>query len=162
MQGFAGDIKKLEDYGFISVRPKGEIHVNNQQLAKQLHKAIGLGSRPLEDVGFPQGSLFLPWLHIRLWSHACMCTQCVCVCVCVCVYLSEGGEHMHAFFRGICADRGRGWAALSLACMRNGGMCMGTGRMEMVLKSGPAGLSISSKQRKGSTGGNSCLLSVEV
>jgi glutamate synthase (ferredoxin) len=32
---------KLEDYGFIQSRPKGEHHVNNQAMAKLLHKAIG-------------------------------------------------------------------------------------------------------------------------
>ena len=32
---------KLEDYGFIQSRPKGEYHVNNQAMAKLLHKAIG-------------------------------------------------------------------------------------------------------------------------
>ena len=36
---------KLEDYGFIQSRPKGEHHVNNQAMAKLLHKAIGLGGK---------------------------------------------------------------------------------------------------------------------
>lgn len=36
---------KLEDYGFIQSRPKGEYHVNNQAMAKLLHKAIGLGGK---------------------------------------------------------------------------------------------------------------------
>eukprot|EP00884_Botryococcus_braunii_P009765 jgi/Botrbrau1/18790/Bobra.0386s0105.1 len=53
-KGFANDIKKLEDYGFISVKPRGEVHVNNQQLAKQLHKAIGLGTRPVEDGAYQE------------------------------------------------------------------------------------------------------------
>ncbi|GIL70387.1 hypothetical protein Vretimale_3573 [Volvox reticuliferus] len=35
---------KLEDYGFIQSRPKGEYHSNNQEMAKLLHKAIGLGN----------------------------------------------------------------------------------------------------------------------
>lgn len=39
------DIKKLEDYGFIQSRPKGEFHVNNQQMSKLLHKAVGLGGK---------------------------------------------------------------------------------------------------------------------
>ena len=36
---------KLEDYGFIASRPRGEYHANNQQMAKLLHKAIGLGGK---------------------------------------------------------------------------------------------------------------------
>ncbi|KAK9805720.1 hypothetical protein WJX73_002070 [Symbiochloris irregularis] len=40
------NMKKLEDYGFIQSRPKGEIHANNQQMSKLLHKAIGLGGKP--------------------------------------------------------------------------------------------------------------------
>ncbi|GIL47362.1 hypothetical protein Vafri_4198, partial [Volvox africanus] len=35
---------KLEDYGFIQSRPKGEYHSNNQEMAKLLHKSIGLGN----------------------------------------------------------------------------------------------------------------------
>ncbi|GLC45038.1 Ferredoxin-dependent glutamate synthase 1, chloroplastic/mitochondrial [Pleodorina starrii] len=35
---------KLEEYGFIQSRPKGEYHSNNQEMAKLLHKAIGLGN----------------------------------------------------------------------------------------------------------------------
>uniref|UniRef100_A0A7R9Z740 glutamate synthase (ferredoxin) n=1 Tax=Chlamydomonas euryale TaxID=1486919 RepID=A0A7R9Z740_9CHLO len=34
---------KLEDYGFIQSRAKGEFHSNNQTMAKLLHKSIGLG-----------------------------------------------------------------------------------------------------------------------
>ncbi|KAL4447262.1 hypothetical protein ABPG77_007295 [Micractinium sp. CCAP 211/92] len=34
---------KLDDYGFIQSRPKGEYHANNQAMSKLLHKAIGLG-----------------------------------------------------------------------------------------------------------------------
>lgn len=46
MQGFPDkDINKLEDYGFIASRPRGEYHANNQQMAKLLHKAIGLGGK---------------------------------------------------------------------------------------------------------------------
>ena len=33
-------IKKLENFGFIQYRPKGEYHVNNPELAKALHKAV--------------------------------------------------------------------------------------------------------------------------
>lgn len=36
---------KLEDYGFIQSRPKGEYHANNQAMSKLLHKAIGLGGQ---------------------------------------------------------------------------------------------------------------------
>ena len=46
VQGFPEkDITKLEDYGFIASRPRGEYHANNQQMAKLLHKAIGLGGK---------------------------------------------------------------------------------------------------------------------
>lgn len=42
---------KLEDYGFIQSKAKGEFHANNQTMAKLLHKAIGLGndSKASED-----------------------------------------------------------------------------------------------------------------
>lgn len=36
---------KLEDYGYIQSKPKGEYHANNQQMAKLLHKAVGLGGK---------------------------------------------------------------------------------------------------------------------
>ncbi|MEW5312720.1 MAG: hypothetical protein WDW38_004333 [Sanguina aurantia] len=36
-------MSKLEDFGFIQSRAKGEFHSNNQTMAKLLHKAIGLG-----------------------------------------------------------------------------------------------------------------------
>jgi hypothetical protein len=46
MQGFPEKaVNKLEDFGFIQSRPKGEYHANNQQMAKLLHKAIGLGNK---------------------------------------------------------------------------------------------------------------------
>lgn len=49
-QGFPEkDIKKLEDYGFIQSRPKGEFHVNNQQMSKLLHKAVGLGGKDVQN-----------------------------------------------------------------------------------------------------------------
>jgi glutamate synthase (ferredoxin) len=38
-------MSKLEDYGFIQSRPKGEYHANNQQMSKLLHKAVGLGGK---------------------------------------------------------------------------------------------------------------------
>ena len=46
LQGFPEKaMKKLEDYGFIQARPRGEYHANNQQMSKLLHKAIGLGNK---------------------------------------------------------------------------------------------------------------------
>ena len=44
-EGGAASPTKLEDYGFIQSRPKGEHHVNNQAMSKLLHKAIGLGGK---------------------------------------------------------------------------------------------------------------------
>ena len=45
-QGFPEKaMSKLEDYGFIQSRPRGEYHANNQQMSKLLHKAIGLGNK---------------------------------------------------------------------------------------------------------------------
>lgn len=38
-------MSRLEDYGFIQSRPKGEYHANNQQMSKLLHKAVGLGNK---------------------------------------------------------------------------------------------------------------------
>lgn len=38
-------MNKLEDFGFIQSRPRGEYHANNQQMSKLLHKAIGLGNK---------------------------------------------------------------------------------------------------------------------
>jgi len=32
--------KKLENFGFINARPKGEYHINNPEMAKALHKAV--------------------------------------------------------------------------------------------------------------------------
>ena len=40
---------KLEDYGFIQSRPRGEHHANNQTMAKLLHKAIGLSAGSAAD-----------------------------------------------------------------------------------------------------------------
>eukprot|EP00882_Tetradesmus_deserticola_P001840 GHRQ01001973.1.p1 GENE.GHRQ01001973.1~~GHRQ01001973.1.p1 ORF type:complete len:1051 (+),score=503.61 GHRQ01001973.1:46-3198(+) len=42
-------MSKLEDYGFIQSRAKGEYHANNQTMSKLLHKAIGLGSGSKTD-----------------------------------------------------------------------------------------------------------------
>lgn len=38
-------LTKLDDYGFIQSRPKGEYHANNQAMSKLLHKAVGLGGK---------------------------------------------------------------------------------------------------------------------
>lgn len=49
-QGFPSKaLTKLEDYGFIQSRAKGEYHANNQTMAKLLHKAIGLGTGSAAD-----------------------------------------------------------------------------------------------------------------
>ena len=46
LQGFPEKaMNKLEDFGFIQSRPRGEYHANNQQMSKLLHKAIGLGNK---------------------------------------------------------------------------------------------------------------------
>ena len=51
-KGFpAATMTKLEDYGFIQSRPKGEHHVNNQAMAKLLHKAVGLGGKGAQGQG---------------------------------------------------------------------------------------------------------------
>ena len=45
-QGFPEKaMNKLEDFGFIQSRPRGEYHANNQQMSKLLHKAVGLGNK---------------------------------------------------------------------------------------------------------------------
>ncbi|GFH12496.1 glutamate synthetase, partial [Haematococcus lacustris] len=44
-------LTKLEDYGFIQSKAKGEYHSNNQTMAKLLHKAIGLGQGSAADPG---------------------------------------------------------------------------------------------------------------
>lgn len=46
------ELKKLEDYGYIQSRPKGEYHANNQTMAKLLHKAIGLGGKDSDASAF--------------------------------------------------------------------------------------------------------------
>lgn len=45
-------MKKLVDYGFIQSKARGEFHVNNQGMAKLLHKAIGLGGDPSDAESF--------------------------------------------------------------------------------------------------------------
>jgi glutamate synthase (ferredoxin) len=42
-------LTKLEDYGFIQSKAKGEFHSNNQTMAKLLHKSIGLGNGSAAD-----------------------------------------------------------------------------------------------------------------
>lgn len=42
-------LTKLEDYGFIQSKAKGEYHGNNQTMAKLLHKSIGLGDGSERD-----------------------------------------------------------------------------------------------------------------
>eukprot|EP00210_Caulerpa_lentillifera_P005313 g5076.t1 len=37
-------MKKLEDYGFIQAKKRGEYHANNSEMAKYLHSAIALGN----------------------------------------------------------------------------------------------------------------------
>lgn len=50
LQGFPEKaMSKLEDYGFIQSKTKGEYHANNQTMSKLLHKAIGLGSGSKAD-----------------------------------------------------------------------------------------------------------------
>lgn len=62
VQGFPEKaVNKLEDFGFIQSRPKGEYHANNQQMAKLLHKAIGLGNKGAA----PQVSRLSPLWQIR-------------------------------------------------------------------------------------------------
>ena len=55
LQGFPEKaMNKLEDFGFIQSRPRGEYHANNQQMSKLLHKAIGLGNKgAAPQVGIP-------------------------------------------------------------------------------------------------------------
>eukprot|EP00798_Chlamydomonas_sp_ICE-L_P001365 gene1365-32729_t len=40
---------KLEDFGFIQSRAKGEYHTNNQTMAKLLHKSVGMGNGSGKD-----------------------------------------------------------------------------------------------------------------
>ena len=79
MQGFPEKAKsKLDDYGFIQSRPKGEIHANNQQMSKLLHKAIGLGGKNkapqvllsccLRSPNL-RCNLSLPWDHRSQWPR---------------------------------------------------------------------------------------------
>ena len=64
LQGFPEKaMNKLEDFGFIQSRPKGEYHANNQQMSKLLHKAIGLGNKGAA----PQ---------VLAQAHPCRASQC--------------------------------------------------------------------------------------
>jgi glutamate synthase (ferredoxin) len=36
--------KKLENYGFINAKPRGEYHMNSPEMAKALHKALADGA----------------------------------------------------------------------------------------------------------------------
>ncbi len=71
LQGFPSkDMTKLEDYGFVASRPRGEYHANNQQMAKLLHKAIGLGGKKAAPmVGpAPPPPFTLLYLHVVRWD----------------------------------------------------------------------------------------------
>ena len=61
-------MNKLEDFGFIQSRPKGEYHANNQQMSKLLHKAIGLGNKGAA----PQVRLSAKHSH-HLLGRVCPC-----------------------------------------------------------------------------------------
>ena len=55
-------MKKLEDYGYIQSRPRGEYHANNQQMSKLLHTAVQLGGKgPGSKVLYPILTLYLPF-----------------------------------------------------------------------------------------------------
>ncbi len=79
-QGFPSkDMTKLEDYGFVASRPRGEYHANNQQMAKLLHKAIGLGGKKAAPM------VSQPTLCIDMLSHhgkACKLCQITAMCKC--------------------------------------------------------------------------------
>jgi len=46
------DYKKLENFGFIQDRSGLEYHANNQEMAKYLHKAVGLGGNPQAEEAY--------------------------------------------------------------------------------------------------------------
>lgn len=76
MQGFPEKaMNKLEDFGFIQSRPKGEYHANNQQMSKLLHKAIGLGNKGAapQVLALP-GTLFTR--NIAALKSACLLKRC--------------------------------------------------------------------------------------
>jgi glutamate synthase (ferredoxin) len=54
-------MSKLEDYGFIQSKPRGEYHANNQVMSKLLHKAVGLGGNDQDGGAYRCGPL--PWLN---------------------------------------------------------------------------------------------------
>ena len=67
-------MNKLEDYGFIQSRPRGEYHANNQQMSKLLHKAVGLGNKgaaPQACTSTFAACLFIACLSL---STACSCS----------------------------------------------------------------------------------------
>jgi len=70
-QGFPSKyMTKLEDYGFVASRPRGEYHANNQQMAKLLHKAIGLGGKKAAPM-VSQPTLCINMLcHTREWRQS--------------------------------------------------------------------------------------------
>lgn len=77
-QGFPSkDMTKLEDYGFVASRPRGEYHANNQQMAKLLHKAIGLGGKKAAPM------VSQPTLCIdMLCNHGKACKLCQMTAMC--------------------------------------------------------------------------------
>lgn len=78
-QGFPSkDMTKLEDYGFVASRPRGEYHANNQQMAKLLHKAIGLGGKKAAPM-VSQPTLCIDMLCYH--ASACMVCQLTAVCL---------------------------------------------------------------------------------
>ncbi len=78
-QGFPSkDMTKLEDYGFVASRPRGEYHANNQQMAKLLHKAIGLGGKKAAPmVSQPTLCIYM------LYYHASTCVVCKTTAMCM-------------------------------------------------------------------------------
>jgi len=77
-QGFPSkDMTKLEDYGFVASRPRGEYHANNQQMAKLLHKAIGLGGKKAAPmVSQPTSCIDV------LWHQESTCIVCQITAMC--------------------------------------------------------------------------------
>eukprot|EP00241_Pyramimonas_parkeae_P000420 CAMPEP_0114250742 /NCGR_PEP_ID=MMETSP0058-20121206/14870_1 /TAXON_ID=36894 /ORGANISM="Pyramimonas parkeae, CCMP726" /LENGTH=1531 /DNA_ID=CAMNT_0001364439 /DNA_START=430 /DNA_END=5025 /DNA_ORIENTATION=+ len=53
------DMKKLDNFGFYSVRPGLEYHSNNGDLSKLLHKAIGLGGKASDPEAFEAYAKYL-------------------------------------------------------------------------------------------------------
>lgn len=112
LQGFPSKVMtKLEDYGFIQSKAKGEYHANNQAMSKLLHKAIGLGTGSVADASayeaymahFESAPPHVLRDCLMLETGGCLWVGCVgCVCVflgvCVCVFVGkkrEGGVVVH-------------------------------------------------------------------